>query len=50
MNPSATPRTVQEIVSFCQELFDDLSFARAREWKAARPRRKGSEPPLVRYQ
>ncbi|OGP33599.1 MAG: benzoyl-CoA reductase subunit C [Deltaproteobacteria bacterium GWC2_65_14] len=40
MNPPSTPRTVQEIVSFCQELFDDLSFARAREWKEARPGRK----------
>ena len=33
-------RPVKEIVSFCQEIFDDLTFAKAREWKAARPGRK----------
>jgi benzoyl-CoA reductase subunit C len=33
-------RPVKEIVSFCQEIFDDLSFTKAREWKAARPGRK----------
>jgi benzoyl-CoA reductase subunit C len=33
-------RPVKEIVSFCQEIFDDLNFAGAREWKAARPGRK----------
>ena len=33
-------RPVREIVSFCQEIFDDLNFPRAREWKAARPGRK----------
>jgi benzoyl-CoA reductase subunit C len=33
-------RPVKEIVSFCQEIFDDLNFPRAREWKAARPGRK----------
>jgi benzoyl-CoA reductase subunit C len=35
-----TARSVKEIVSFCQEIFDDLNFTRAREWKAAVPRRK----------
>ena len=30
-------KSVKEIVAFCQELFDDLNFTRAREWKAARP-------------
>ena len=30
-------KSVKEIVAFCQELFDDLDFTRAREWKAARP-------------
>ncbi len=29
--------SVKEIVAFCQDLFDDLNFTRAREWKAARP-------------
>ena len=33
-------RTVKEIVAFCQDLFDDIDFARAREWKAALPGRK----------
>jgi benzoyl-CoA reductase subunit C len=33
-------RSVKEIVSFCQELFDDLNFTKALEWKAARPGRK----------
>ncbi|PWB60572.1 MAG: benzoyl-CoA reductase subunit C [Deltaproteobacteria bacterium] len=33
-------RPVQEIVAFCQEIFEDLHFAKAREWKAARPGRK----------
>lgn len=33
-------RTVKEIVAFCQGLFDDLDFTRAREWKADRPGRK----------
>jgi len=33
-------RPVREIVSFCQEIFEDRSFARAREWKAALPGRK----------
>jgi len=33
-------RSVREIVAFCQEIFDDTSFAWAREWKAARPGRK----------
>ena len=35
-----TARPVKEIVSFCQEIFDDLDFTRAREWKAASPGRK----------
>jgi benzoyl-CoA reductase subunit C len=35
-----TARPVKEIVSFCQGIFDDLDFTRAREWKAARPGRK----------
>ena len=35
-----TARPVKEIVSFCQEIFDDLDFTRAREWKAAAPGRK----------
>lgn len=33
-------RPVEEIVAFCQRLFDDLTFARAREWKEAEPGRK----------
>ena len=33
-------RPVHEIVAFCQRLFDDLTFARAREWKDAVPGRK----------
>jgi benzoyl-CoA reductase subunit C len=33
-------RSVPEIVAFCQEIFEDLHFAKAREWKAARPGRK----------
>ena len=33
-------RPVKEIVSCCQEIFDDLTFRRAREWKAAGPGRK----------
>jgi benzoyl-CoA reductase subunit C len=33
-------RTVREIVDFCQGLFDDLDFSRAREWKAAGAGRK----------
>jgi benzoyl-CoA reductase subunit C len=32
--------SVGEIVAFCQELFDDIRFTRAREWKAAQPGRK----------
>jgi benzoyl-CoA reductase subunit C len=35
-----TARPVKEIVSFCQGIFDDLNFTRAREWKAAGPARK----------
>jgi len=33
-------RTVKEIVGFCQEIFEDLNFTQAREWKAAQPGRK----------
>lgn len=33
-------RPVEEIVAFCQRLFDDLTFTRAREWKEAEPGRK----------
>jgi len=33
-------KTVKEIIGFCQELFEDLNFTRAREWKAAQPGRK----------
>ncbi|MGE5753975.1 MAG: benzoyl-CoA reductase subunit C [Deltaproteobacteria bacterium] len=32
--------SVQEIVAFCQEIFEDLHFSKAREWKAALPGRK----------
>ena len=30
-------KSVKEIVAFCQDLFDDLNFTGARDWKAARP-------------
>ncbi|MBI5904227.1 MAG: benzoyl-CoA reductase subunit C [Deltaproteobacteria bacterium] len=33
-------KTVSEIVSFCQGIFEDLDFTKAREWKAAVPGRK----------
>ena len=33
-------RPVGEIVAACEEIFEDLSFAKAREWKAAAPGRK----------
>ncbi|RJP24012.1 MAG: benzoyl-CoA reductase subunit C [Deltaproteobacteria bacterium] len=33
-------RTVGGIVSYCQGIFEDLDFTRAREWKAAMPGRK----------
>jgi benzoyl-CoA reductase subunit C len=33
-------KTVKEIVAFCQELFDDIDFTRARQWKAAEEGRK----------
>ena len=33
-------RTVGEIVAACEAIFEDLSFAKAREWKAAVPGRK----------
>jgi len=35
-----TPRPVGEIVAACEAIFEDLSFAKAREWKAAVPGRK----------
>ena len=35
-----TVRPVGEIVAACEEIFEDLSFAKAREWKAAVPGRK----------
>ena len=35
-----TMRPVGEIVAFCEGIFEDLSFAKAREWKAAVPGRK----------
>jgi benzoyl-CoA reductase subunit C len=34
------PKSVQEIVNFCQEIFEDNSFAKARQWKEAQPGRK----------
>ena len=33
-------KTVKEIVAFCQEIFDDIDFTRARQWKAAGEGRK----------
>ena len=33
-------KSVKEIVSFCQNLFEDLNFIKAREWKEAVPGRK----------
>ena len=33
-------KSVKEIVSFCQNLFEDLNFIKAREWKEAVPDRK----------
>ena len=33
-------KPVKEIVAYCQDLFEDLSFTKAREWKEARPGRK----------
>jgi benzoyl-CoA reductase subunit C len=35
-----TTRTTAEIVAQCQEIFDDLDFTRARQWKEAQPGRK----------
>ena len=32
--------TTDKIIDRCQELFDDLSFGNARDWKAAEPGRK----------
>jgi benzoyl-CoA reductase subunit C len=33
-------KSVKQIVDFCQEIFEDNSFAKAREWKDAEPGRK----------
>ncbi len=33
-------KSVKEIVDFCQEIFEDISFSKARQWKAAQPGRK----------
>jgi len=33
-------KSVKEIVAYCQEIFEDLSFSRARAWKEAQPGRK----------
>ncbi len=33
-------RSVEEIAAFCQEIFDDLTFAKARAWKEAEAGRK----------
>ncbi len=33
-------KNVKEIVDFCQDVFEDLNFTKAREWKAAEPGRK----------
>ncbi len=33
-------KTTQQIVSWCQDLYEDLNFSHAREWKAAKPGRK----------
>ena len=35
-----TTRTTAEIIAQCQEIFDDLDFTRARQWKEAQPGRK----------
>ena len=35
-----TGKTVSEIVAYCEDLFDDLNFTSAREWKKAKPGRK----------
>ena len=32
--------SVKDIVAFCQDIFDDIRFTKAREWKAAQPGRK----------
>lgn len=32
--------SVKDIVAFCQDLFEDITFARARQWKEAAPGRK----------
>ncbi|HEY5673367.1 MAG TPA: benzoyl-CoA reductase subunit C [Malonomonas sp.] len=33
-------KNVKEIVDFCQDIFEDISFAKARQWKEAQPGRK----------
>jgi benzoyl-CoA reductase subunit C len=35
-----TTRSTAEIVAECQQIFDDLDFTRARQWKEAQPGRK----------
>lgn len=35
-----SPRPVGEIVAACEEIFEDLTFAKAQEWKSAVPGRK----------
>ncbi|MGK2944723.1 MAG: benzoyl-CoA reductase subunit C, partial [Desulfuromonadales bacterium] len=35
---SAKP--VEKIVDFCQGIFEDITFAKARQWKDAQPGRK----------
>ncbi len=35
-----TGKTVSEIVAYCEDLFDDLNFTSARDWKKAKPGRK----------
>jgi benzoyl-CoA reductase subunit C len=33
-------KSVKQLVDFCQEIFEDISFTRARHWKEAQPGRK----------
>ncbi|CAA7614566.1 Benzoyl-CoA reductase subunit C [Candidatus Terasakiella magnetica] len=37
---SGKKKSVADIVSYCQEIFDDINFGYARKWKAAKPGRK----------
>jgi len=34
------PKSVKKIVAFCQDIFEDITFAKARQWKEAQPGRK----------